>query len=150
MLGFTGALSHQFGELAQHWEEAGIGRGERGCWRYLGKELSRAHWLGGPGLAACLGDWCLERGWPSPLTHLASPPHTQRCHSDPHLDAHISTHFLNCNTSALPILSPSSIFPSHLSNITRQFIYYNIYCLLLSPHWNASSTRAGWLACFAH
>lgn len=37
MLGFTGTLSHQFGGLAQHWEEAGIGRGEGRCWHYLGK-----------------------------------------------------------------------------------------------------------------
>lgn len=31
MLGFAGTLSQQFGELAQPWEEAGIGRGDGGA-----------------------------------------------------------------------------------------------------------------------
>lgn len=56
-------------------ERLASGRGGREGLALPGKEeLSRAHWLGGPGLTACLGDWYLERSQPSPLHTHTHPP----------------------------------------------------------------------------
>lgn len=112
-------------------ERLASGRGGREGLVLPGKEeLSRAHWLGGPGLTACLGDWYLERGRPS-------PPHT---HTQPHgltdaplSGAYISTHSLNCSASALPSPPSSPALFFHLISLTSPdysfMITSNVYCL---------------------
>lgn len=54
-LELAGILSHRFGELAQQWGEASIRERQEGLALPGKEELSKALWLGGPGLRPIWG-----------------------------------------------------------------------------------------------